>query len=105
MVRAGLSPMQAVKAATGTAARILGKEGSIGALTPGAYADLLVVDGNPLEDIRLLGDPERIRLVMLEGRAVAGRAIDYSNRPKTPAPFPVTLWQLREPARRADAPG
>jgi imidazolonepropionase-like amidohydrolase len=105
LVRAGLSPMQALKAATGTAARILGKEGTIGALTPGAYADLLVVDGNPLEDVRVLGDPERIRLVMLEGRAVAGRAIDRSNRPKSPAPFPVTLWQPREPARRADPPG
>ena len=103
LVRAGLSPMQALKAATGTAARILGKEGTIGALTPGAYADLLVVDGNPLEDVRVLGDPERIRLVVLEGRAVAGRAID--RRPKSPAPFPVTLWQPREPAQRAAPPG
>jgi imidazolonepropionase-like amidohydrolase len=101
LVRAGLSPMQALKAATGTAARILGKQGTIGALTPGAYADLLVVDGNPLEDVRVLGDPERIRLVMLEGRAVAGRAIDRSNRPKPP-PFPVTR-QPREPARSRPA--
>jgi imidazolonepropionase-like amidohydrolase len=105
LVRAGLSPMQAFKAATGTAARILGKEGTIGALTPGAFADLLVVDGNPLEDVRVLGDPERIHLVMLEGRAVAGRAIDRSNRPISPAPFPVTLWQPREPAPRAHPPG
>jgi imidazolonepropionase-like amidohydrolase len=105
LVRAGVSPLQALKAATGTAARILGKEGTIGALTPGAFADLLVVDGNPLEDVRVLGDPERIRLVMLEGRAVAGRAIDRSNRPLSPAPFPVTLWQPREPARRADSRG
>src|SRR5215467_1611777 len=92
LVRAGLSPLEAIKAATGTAARILGKEGTIGALTPGAFADLLVVDGNPLEDVRVLGDPERISLVVQEGRAVAGRAIDRSNRPKRPAPFPVTLW-------------
>src|SRR5215470_8520241 len=98
LARAGLSPIEAIKAATGTAARILGKEGSIGALTPGAWADLMVVDGNPLEDVRVLGDQERIRLVMQEGRAVAGRAIDQSNRPKRPAPFPVTLWQRSEPA-------
>jgi imidazolonepropionase-like amidohydrolase len=98
LVRAGLSPMRAVKAATGTAARILGKEGTIGALTPGAWADLLVVDRNPLQDVRVLSDPERIRLVMLEGRAVAGREIDLSNGRKLPAPFPVTLWQRREPA-------
>src|SRR5215468_4064008 len=60
LLRAGLSPIEAIKAATGTAARILGKEGSIGALTPGACADLVVVDGNPLEDVRLLGDREHI---------------------------------------------
>jgi imidazolonepropionase-like amidohydrolase len=98
LVRAGHSPMQAIKAATGTAARILGKQGTVGVLKAGAYADLLVVDGNPLEDVRTLADPERICLVVLEGRAVAGRAIDRSNRPSWPAPFPVTLWQPREPA-------
>jgi imidazolonepropionase-like amidohydrolase len=90
--------MQAIKAATGTAARILGKQGTVGTLKAGAYADLLVVDRNPLEDVRTLADPERIRLVVLEGRTVAGRAIDRCNRPSRPAPFPVTLWQRREPA-------
>jgi imidazolonepropionase-like amidohydrolase len=97
LLRAGLSPIEAIKAATGTAARILGKEGSIGALTPGACADLVVVDGNPLEDVRVLGDQERIRLVMLEGRAVAGREIDHSKSGKLPAPLPIMLWQPREP--------
>jgi imidazolonepropionase-like amidohydrolase len=91
-----MTPMQAIKAATGTAARILGKDGSIGALTPGALADLVVVDGDPLQDVRTLGDAERILLVMLEGRAVAGREIGRSHRP---APVPVTLWQRREPIR------
>ena len=65
--------MQAVKAATGMAARILGKRGIIGALTPSAFADLLVVDGDPLRDVRMLADPERIRLVLLEGRLVRRR--------------------------------
>jgi imidazolonepropionase-like amidohydrolase len=98
LVRAGLTPMRAIKAATGTAARILGKEGSIGALTCGAFADLLALDSDPLQDVRLLADPERIRLVMQEGRLVAGRDINGSNRPRSPVPFPVTLWQPREPA-------
>lgn len=97
LVRAGLTPMEAIKAATGTAARILGKAGSVGALAPGAFADLVVVDGDPLEDVRMLADPQRIRLVMLEGRLVAGREIDRSNRPAAPVPFPVALWQRREP--------
>jgi imidazolonepropionase-like amidohydrolase len=100
LVRAGLSPAEALKAATGTAARILGKQGTIGALTPGAFADLLVVDGNPLQDVCVLGDHERIRLVMLEGRAVAGREVAPSHGPKSPAPFPITLWQRREPVAR-----
>src|SRR5215468_12633066 len=41
LVRAGLSPVEALKAAIGTAARILGKRGTIGALIPGAFADLV----------------------------------------------------------------
>ena len=49
-----------------------------GALLPGAWADLVVVDGDPLKDVRVLGDHERMRLVMLEGRAVAGREIGVS---------------------------
>jgi imidazolonepropionase-like amidohydrolase len=96
LVRAGLSPMQAIKAATGTAARVLGKEGSVGSLTPGAFADLLVADADPLEDVRTLGNPEHIRLVVQEGRAVAGRDIGLTSRPR--APVSVSLWPRREPA-------
>jgi imidazolonepropionase-like amidohydrolase len=97
LLRAGLAPMQAIQAATGSAARVLGKQGSVGALSPGAFADLLVVDADPLEDVRVLGNPEHIRLVVQEGRAVAGRDLDLPNRPRMPAPFAVSLWQRREP--------
>jgi imidazolonepropionase-like amidohydrolase len=99
LVRAGHTPMQAIKAATGTAARILGKQGSIGALASGAYADLVAVDGNPLEDVRILSEPERIHLVVLEGRLVAGTEINRSNRPALPGPLPLKLWQPREPTK------
>ena len=51
LVRAGLTPVQALQAATDVAAGILGQPG-LGRLTAGAYADILVVDGNPLQDIR-----------------------------------------------------
>jgi imidazolonepropionase-like amidohydrolase len=98
LVRAGLSPMQAIRAATGTAARVLGKEATIGSFAPGAFADLVVADADPLEDASVLGNPERIRLVVQEGRAVAGRDIGPAPRHRMPAPFPVSLWQRSEPA-------
>jgi imidazolonepropionase-like amidohydrolase len=52
MVQAGLTPMQALVAATGDAARLLKQSGKIGTLEPGAWADLMVLAKNPLEDIR-----------------------------------------------------
>jgi imidazolonepropionase-like amidohydrolase len=57
-----------VRAATVTGAKLLRMEGQIGAITPAAFADLLVVDGNPLEDISVLARPEQtLRLVMKAG--------------------------------------
>jgi len=73
LVRAGLSPMEAIQAATGIAARALKRDTLVGALTPGRLADLLVVDGDPLADVRLLQDAARLALVLKGGRAVAGR--------------------------------
>ncbi|MFE0700755.1 amidohydrolase family protein [Streptomyces sp. NPDC058872] len=48
-----------IRAATSTASRLLNREGEIGTLAVGAHADLLVVDGNPLDDIGVLVHPER----------------------------------------------
>jgi len=75
LVRAGLSPLEAIQAATGTAARALKRDGLTGALAAGRMADLLVLDGDPLGDIRILQEPERLALVLKEGRAVAGRLL------------------------------
>ena len=58
-----------LRAATTVAARLLRLEGRVGVVAPGASADLLVVDGNPLEHLELLTDPARnLRLVMAAGR-------------------------------------
>jgi hypothetical protein len=46
-------------------------------------------------------DPERIHLVLLEGRLVAGSESDHSSQARLLAPIPVTLWQPREPAAQA----
>ena len=63
-----LSPAEAIASATTVGAEVLGMGDRLGRLVPGALADLLVVDGNPLRDIGcLLGQGERIPLVMKEG--------------------------------------
>jgi imidazolonepropionase-like amidohydrolase len=68
LVEAGLTPMQAIQAATGLAAECLGAEHELGTLVKGKRADLIVVDGDPLADIRVLQDPQRIRFVVKDGK-------------------------------------
>jgi imidazolonepropionase-like amidohydrolase len=77
-LRAQVQPPAAIiRAATSDAARLLRLEGQVGAITPGAYADLLVVDGNPLEDISLLANPEiSLRLIAKAGHIVLDRLED-----------------------------
>ena len=62
--QAGMTPMQIIVAATRNAARVCRLEHELGALEPGKLADVLVVDGNPLEDLQIL---TRVRLVMRGG--------------------------------------
>ena len=67
LVDAGMTPMQAIIAGTREAATCCGLEGDLGTLEAGKLADLIVVDGNPLSDVTVLQERERIRLVMKEG--------------------------------------
>jgi imidazolonepropionase-like amidohydrolase len=80
LVRAGLSPLEAIQAATGNAARALKRDKLVGALETGRLADLLIVDGDPLADIRILQDARQLALVLKEGRLVAGRLRDEGGR-------------------------
>jgi imidazolonepropionase-like amidohydrolase len=73
MVAAGMTPMQALVAATGWAAGCLGLDDSIGTIETGKSADLIVVDGDPLADISVLQDKKRIRLVMKDGQVYLDR--------------------------------
>ena len=62
-------PADLIRSATTTAAQLLRLAGEVGVVGPGALADLLVIDGNPLEDIRLLTTPERsLKLIMAGGQ-------------------------------------
>jgi len=67
MVRHGLTPLQAIQAATVNAAQLLGWQRNAGAVTPGKYADLVAVDGDPVKDITVL---ERVTWVMKGGTVV-----------------------------------
>lgn len=64
MVEAGFTPMEAIKAATFVNSQVLGMEAEIGTVEPGKLADIIVVDGDPLQDISIFQDPKKIRLVL-----------------------------------------
>jgi imidazolonepropionase-like amidohydrolase len=76
LVAAGLGPAEALVAATGAGAVALGIDDEVGTLTPGKLADVLVVDGDPLEDPTVLRSAERIWLVLRNGAPVAGGALE-----------------------------
>lgn len=67
MVAQGMSSREALASATTVAAEILGLANEIGRLAPGYSADLIAVDGNPLEDVRRL---EKVGFVMVRGRVI-----------------------------------
>ena len=70
MVERGLSPMQAIQTATTWAAECIGLQREIGSIEKGKQADLIAIDGDPLRNIGVLRDQDRIRLVMRAGEAL-----------------------------------
>jgi imidazolonepropionase-like amidohydrolase len=73
LVKGGMKAMEAIVAATGVGSEVLDMAGDIGTLEPGKYADLLIVDGDPLADIRVLQDRGRITHVLKGGKVVVQR--------------------------------
>ena len=65
MVEFGMSPMAAIQAATSRAAEMLDMAGRLGAVSPGAYADIVAVPGDPLKDVSALS---RVSFVMKDGK-------------------------------------
>jgi imidazolonepropionase-like amidohydrolase len=65
MVEFGMQPMDAIQSATSRAAVMLDMEGKIGVITPGAFADVIAVNGDPLRNIKLL---ENVDFVMKDGQ-------------------------------------
>ena len=73
LVQAGLTPMQALQAATKLPAEFLGKLQTQGTIQPGKIADLLLLDANPVEDIH---NTEKIRAVVLRGKLLDRSFLD-----------------------------
>jgi imidazolonepropionase-like amidohydrolase len=64
LLQFGLKPMQAIRAATSSAAEMLDEKGELGVVAAGAYADIIAVNGDPLKDVKELA---KIRFVMKGG--------------------------------------
>jgi imidazolonepropionase-like amidohydrolase len=101
MVHHGLTPAEALVAATATAAEALGLDEHIGTVAEGKLADLTIVDGDPLAEPPLLADPGRIWLVLQLGVPVAGQLLanpalagqlTWPDRPAGPKPADMAGW-------------
>ena len=62
-----MSPLEAIRAATTSAAQVLGRETELGRIAPGYFADMIAVNGDPLADITVL---ERVSAVVKGGKSV-----------------------------------
>ena len=71
LVDCGFKPMEAIEAGTRIAAQVLGMEKELGTIEEGKLADLVLIEGNPLEDIEILCKRELIRLVMQDGKHIS----------------------------------
>lgn len=66
----GETPFQILNSATAVNAALVNRPDVLGCVREGAYADLLVIDGNPLENVRLMARPERLAMVMKGGKII-----------------------------------
>ena len=84
MVRHGYTPMQAIVAATKISSEACRVNTKVGTLEPGKQADLLVIDGNPLENIAILQDQSKLLLIMKDGKSFVDRIKLQPIPPNTP---------------------
>ena len=78
MVEYGMTPGEAIRAATWNAAQALGREGDVGAIVAGRYGDLIAVSGDPLADVRVL---ENVDIVIKGGELIKITGEDTSYSP------------------------
>jgi imidazolonepropionase-like amidohydrolase len=88
MVQGGMTPHQALKCGTWNGARYLGLDADLGSLEPGKLADLIVIDGNPLADIR---QSEKVLYTVVNGRLYDAATMNQAGN--HPAPRAKYYWE------------
>ena len=73
LVASGLTPMEALRAGTSEAARLLNAAGTVGTIAPGKAADLVLLEADPLDDVKHVG---RISAVVLRGKLLERADLD-----------------------------
>jgi imidazolonepropionase-like amidohydrolase len=98
---AGFHPIKVIQHATGNNARILGQEARLGRVRAGFAADLIVVDGNPLEDLKVLypGGTD----IRRDGRVVRSRGIEWTIKDGVPYHGPTLMSEVKDIVARARA--
>jgi imidazolonepropionase-like amidohydrolase len=91
----GLTPMEAIVAGTYTNARAIGLEADVGSLQAGRYADILLVDGDPLQQIRILQQPKRLIAVIKGGVEVDRQPVAPRRRMGHESGFAVSTAMLQ----------
>jgi imidazolonepropionase-like amidohydrolase len=91
----GFTPTEALRHSTGNAGEVLAmsgparnpyREGPIGVIAPGAYADMLLWDGDPTKDIMVLEDEDKLRLIMKDGELYKNTTVSDTDSTYRPAP-------------------
>ena len=98
---AGFQPLKVIQHATGNNARILGREADLGRVRPGYLADLIVVNGNPLENLKVLyptGVDE-----MRDGKVVRGGGVEWTIKDGIPYHAPTLLADVKKMVAKARA--
>ena len=98
---AGFSPIKVIQHATGNNARILGKENELGRIRAGYRADLIVVNGNPLENLKVLY-PTGVEEIK-DGKPVRGGGVEWTIKDGIPYHGPTLMREVKDIVSRARA--
>jgi imidazolonepropionase-like amidohydrolase len=91
----GLKPMDAILAMTRNNALVIGWQNDVGTLKVGCLGDILIVDGNPLDDVRILQDPKKITAIFKGGEEVMRKPVPLRPRMGHERGFAVSTRYLR----------